>query len=188
MSVLIGICGGPSSGKTTLSRALTNELCLLGHNAEQVTEYARFHTARCSQYPVNHPRDLLYQYMVLEKQLEWENAIPQTMEYVVSDSPVIIGMIYTHALTNFEDYNQVAFYHLHYQHILQHKNRYNPLFYLPYGDIEFKLDGLRNQDAGRAQRIGEKIKAFLVFHDISFHEVVGTLDERIEKCISIIKG
>jgi len=186
MSILIGFCGGPCSGKTTCSRALTNALCLAGKNADYVQEYARFHIAKCKQYPTNNSRNLLHQYNVLENQLEWEDAIPQSVEYVVSDSPVIMGMIYTYNLTDFTDYNQVTFYYRHYQRILEMKDRYGYLFYIPPGDIEFRGDGLRAQNEERARKIGEQMKAFLVFHNIPHHIITGTPEERVAKCMKIL--
>jgi len=186
MSILIGFCGGPCTGKTLTSRALTNALCLAGKNADYVQEYARLHIARCKQYPTNNSRNLLHQHNILENQLEWENAVPQSVEYVVSDSPVIMGMVYTYTLTDFTDYNQVTFYHRHYQRILEMKDRYKYLFYIPPGDIEFKSDGLRAQNEERARKIGEQMKAFLVFHNIPHHDISGTPEERVAKCLSII--
>jgi len=186
MSIYVGFCGAPSSGKTCLARSMTNALCLKGHNADYVPEYARFHIARCKQYPTNNPRNLLHQHMILENQLEWENVISPAVEFVVSDSPVVMTAVYAYSLTDFTDYNQVAFYHKHYQRILELKNRYKYLFYLPSTDIEFKTDGLRSQDKERAQEIGNKIKAFLTFHDILHYEITGSLDERVNKCLSIM--
>jgi len=185
MSIYVGFCGGPCSGKTIASRALTNALCLLGHNADYTPEYARFHIGMCRLYPSNDQRTLLHQYNVLENQLEWENAIPQSVEYVITDSPVLMGMVYTYNLCDFDDYNQMAFYHRHYQRILRYRDRYKYMFYLPSDDIEFKGDGLRAQNQERAQKIGNQIKGFLTFHNISYHEITGTPDERVDKCLGI---
>jgi nicotinamide riboside kinase len=186
MSIYIGFCGGPCSGKTLASRALTNKLCLLGYNADYIPEYARFHIGMCRLYPSNDQRTLLHQYNVLENQLEWENAIPQAVEYVITDSPVLVGMVYTYNLCDFDDYNQMIFYHRHYQRMLSYKDRYRYLFYLPAGDVDFKGDGLRAQNEERARKIGDQIKGLLILHNISYHEITGTLDERIYKCLEIM--
>lgn len=186
MSILIGLCGGPCSGKTTLARALTNELGLQGKNAEHIPEYAREHIAQCDKSIVNNPRDLLHQAVILPKQMEREDAVPEAVEFVVSDSPILIHGLYTYMMTCFEDHNQKMYYLQHYQTLLENRYRYDYLFYCPPGDIEFRSDGLRKQDADRARVIGERIKAFLVYHDLGFHEVTGSVEERVQKCIDVL--
>lgn len=186
MSILVGLCGGPSSGKTTLARALTNELGLKGKNAEHVHEYARQHIAQCDRSTVNNPRDLLHQAVILPKQMEWEDAVPEIVEFVISDSPILIHSVYTQMMTDFNDHNQKMFYLQHYQTLLEHKHRYDYIFYLPPGDIEFVADGLRKQDAERARNIGDRIRSFLVFHGLEFHTITGSVEERVQKCVEIL--
>lgn len=186
MSILVGLCGGPSSGKTCLGRALANHLNLKGYNAEYVPEYAREHIAQCDRSLFSNPRDLLHQAVILLKQIEREDAVPEVIEYVVSDSPIIMHSVYSYMMANLEDYNHKTFYLHHYQTLLENRHRYGYLFYLPSGDIEFKADGLRKQDVGRAYNIGERIKAFLVFHNLDFHEVTGSVEERVQKCSEIL--
>ena len=186
MSLLVGLCGGPSSGKTTLARALANELGLQGRNAEFVPEYAREHIANCDRSVINNPRDLLHQAVILPTQMEREDAVPDAVEFVISDSPLLIHGVYTQMMTNFLDHNQKMFYMRHLQTLLENRDRYDPVFFLPPNDIEFKTDGLRKQDAERAHNIGEKIKAFLVYYDIPFHTITGSVEERVQECLSIL--
>lgn len=186
MSILVGLCGGPSSGKTCLARSLANYLCLQGKNADYVPEYAREHIAQCDRSLFNNPRDLLHQAVILQKQMEREDAVSDTMDFVVSDSPVLIHGVYTYMMTNFDDYNHKTFYLQHYQSLLENRHRYDYLFFLPPGDIRFRADGLRRQDALRAHDIGKKIKAFLVYHNLKFYEITGSIEERVQKCAEIL--
>lgn len=171
---------------TTLARALTNTLGLQGKNAEYVPEYAREHIALCDKSVMNNPRDLLHQAVIGPTQKAREDAVPEKVDFVVSDSPLLIHGVYTYMMTNFFDYNQKMFYLQHYQMLLENKGRYDYVFYLPPGDIEFRTDGLRKQDAKRAHEIGEKIRAFLVYHEIPFDTVIGTVEERVQQCLSIL--
>jgi len=183
----IGICGGPSSGKTTLAKALTNKLGLLGHNPEYIGEYARYHINMCKQNGIYAAREPIDQQIIFYNQLRWENAVNDEVDFLVSDSPIFMTAVYGHMLTDFRNYKHRTFYHQLYEQILEMKDRYDHVFFLP-SEIEFKADGLRVEDAERAQKIGEQIRAFLVFHDYRWHEITGSLDERVEKCYKILIG
>lgn len=186
----IGICGGPSSGKTTLARALTVKLSTSGHNVEHVTEYARFHIAEYLKQSTQTPRDPLHQVIIFQNQVRWEAAVQDTVEYVISDSPVFMNAVYTYNVIDFDDYKQRIFYYQHYERLLEYsRNYYDYIFFLPPGDIGFVHDGLRGEDEARAEQIGEQIRAFLVFHQMPFYTITGRdLDKRIERCLEIIHG
>jgi nicotinamide riboside kinase len=181
----IGICGGPCSGKSTLARALVGKLSLAGHNTEYVSEYARYHINECKRNGLL-VRDPLHQQIILHNQLKWENAVPEEVQYVVSDSPVVISVVYTYMLSDIHtNYNHKTYYLQYYEQMLEHINRYQYLFYLP-NEIEFKSDGTRSQDATRAKDIGERIRAFLIFHGFNWKEIKGSLDERVDQCYGTI--
>lgn len=181
MTRRIGVCGGPGVGKTTLSRILTNRLSLSGYNSEYVQEYARLHINQCKKRNVPVDRNPLHQAVILHHQLQWEDAIPKAVDFMVTDSPILSYPIYCYAFTDFNDFNQTSFYHMYYQQILEHRNRYDTLFWLP-PEIPFQSDGTRSEKPELAKLIGEKIRAFLLLHDISFIEVRGSLKERLDFC------
>jgi nicotinamide riboside kinase len=179
--IKIAICGGPSSGKTTLARALTNKLCMSGFNADYVTEYARAHINECRKHGIVGTKDLIDEQLILDGQLEWEDTVSDDVEYLVTDSPIFITAIYCSWFADWSNYKHRKFYYGYYKRILEMKDRYQHIFFLP-SEIEFKADGTRSQDAQAAKQVGERIRAFLVYHMYPWQEIRGTLDERLEQC------
>lgn len=184
--MLIGICGAPSCGKTVLSRALVNELCMQGHNAEYINEYARYYINRCKLFDSPFIKTPLHQVNILRGQMDWENAVPPEVQFKITDSPILAHPVYTFNLVDFDDFSHSEYYHQYYRDMLEHRDRYFPLIYLPC-NIDFKTDGTRMQNEDRARQLGEQIKAFLVFHRIPFYEIVETdLQARVQTCLKII--
>jgi nicotinamide riboside kinase len=185
--IKVGFCGGPGSGKTCLARAVANKFCMDGYIAEYVSEYARFHISQCTRAPHNAPRDLLHQQLILQNQLQWEDAVQLSAEFMITDSPIITGAVYAYLVADFQNHNQKTFYFQYYQKIVDLKDRYDYLFFLPSDVIEFQSDGLRTQDIERARDIGERIKAFMTFHSIRWYEVKSVaLEDRVKECCSIV--
>jgi nicotinamide riboside kinase len=91
--MLIGITGVPGSAKTSLARALTAKMRTAAdmqyRNVELVEEYAR-------EYICNRgaPKFLWEQYNITRTQAEWEDRVPASVDYVITDSPLVLGLIY----------------------------------------------------------------------------------------------
>ncbi len=181
----IGICGGPSTGKTTLARALVNRLNLVGHNAEYITEYARYHINMCKQHGV-FDREPLHQAVILYNQLKIENSVPEEVDFMITDSAVTMYPVYGWMLSDPNNYNHRQFFLQLYEQIIEQHDRYSHILYVPQ-NIPYKADGTRSEDLDKAKDIGERIRAFLVFHGYSFYEVgASDLDERVEECFNIV--
>lgn len=181
--MLVGICGAPSSGKSVLARAVVNKICLDGHSAEYVSEYARHYINKCNCQESLFLRTPLHQANISKGQMEWEDVVPSNVEFVISDSPIIAHVAYTYNLVDFTDLSHVEYYHQYYRDMLQRKSRYTCLFYLP-PVLEFKSDGTRAENKERAARIGQQIKGFLMFHQIPFYEIQEVdLEKRVTFCI-----
>jgi len=87
----IGIMGLPSTGKTTLARALASRMHEYFDSIELITEYARDYIA------VNGtPVDLWEQYLITTKQIQREQEAKASL--IVTDSPVLQGLIYAGSL------------------------------------------------------------------------------------------
>lgn len=85
----IGFSGVPSSGKTTMARALAAELKTKYRVIELVSEYARMYKIKYG--PIATVQD---QFRILDKQVEWEEEIPITTDVLITDSPVFLGFLY----------------------------------------------------------------------------------------------
>lgn len=95
----IGILGLPSTGKTTLARALAGKLHETFDSIDLIAEYAREYIAR------NGPTtDIWEQHLITSKQIERERET--TSEAVITDSPVILGLLYARYLFNPESGNK----------------------------------------------------------------------------------
>lgn len=181
----IGICGGPSTGKTSTARALVNHLNLAGYNSEYVTEYARYHINMCKQNGVL-DREPLHQAVILYNQLKIENSIPEEVEFMVTDSAVVMHPVYGWMLSDPNNYNHRQFFLQLYEETISQRDRYDHILFMPQS-IPYKADGTRSEDLDKARDISERIRAFLVFHGYAFHEVKSvSLEDRVEECFKVI--
>lgn len=181
----IGICGGPSAGKSTVARALVNQLNLTGYNAEYIAEYARYHINMCKKNGIT-DRDPLHQAVILHNQLRIEDSVPDEVDYMVTDSAIVMYPVYSWMLSDHTNYNHRQFFLQLYEQVISSHDRYDHIIYIPQS-IPYKADGTRSEDLEKAREIGERIKAFLVFHGYTFHEVQSTsLEDRVEECIRAI--
>ena len=89
----IGIMGLPSTGKTTLARALASKMHEHFDTIELITEYARDYIASNGT-----PVDLWEQYLITTKQIQRESDAKASL--IVTDSPVLQGLIYAGSLYN----------------------------------------------------------------------------------------
>ena len=90
--IRVGFTGDPGSGKTSTARALT-AFCRRNENlkrVELIAEYARRYIAKYGE--IDHLAD---QYKIMEKQLDWEDQVPQEhTDIIITDSPVHMGWLY----------------------------------------------------------------------------------------------
>jgi nicotinamide riboside kinase len=89
----IGFIGVPSTGKTTLARALSANAYKMPEFArtELVSEYAR-------RFIVEYGTDvtLMDQFRIIKKQCEWEDRVPvESTDLIITDSPIHISFMYS---------------------------------------------------------------------------------------------
>lgn len=87
-TLTINLLGGPGSGKSTLASGIFYNL-KMGHiDCELVTEFAKYLT-----WEKNY-KALAHQYYVSAKQMHREYVVQGQVDCVITDSPIITGLLY----------------------------------------------------------------------------------------------
>lgn len=87
-TTVINLFAGSGSGKSTTAALLFGEMKLLGYNVELVTEYVKTLAWR------NIKIDELDQLVFLGKQIEREKNLYGKVDYIITDSPILLCGIY----------------------------------------------------------------------------------------------
>lgn len=90
MTIVINLLGGPNTGKSTLARLIAAKLSYKGYNTELVTEYCKNHLFMGLK-PEGF--DQLY---FFAKQVRSESIKYGKVDFIVTDSPIILSAIYEH--------------------------------------------------------------------------------------------
>lgn len=154
---IINLFGAPGAGKSTTSAGVFHLLKLQGVNCELVTEYAKEMVWR--NLPPTAFEDQLY---ITAKQNAKLERLRGKVEYVITDSPILLGLAYTPATYHngytellkslFSSYNNINFY-------LNRVKNYNPIG--------------RNQSEEESDAVGVRIKNILMDNSIRFKEIDG---------------
>lgn len=186
----IALAGGPSCGKTSLARYLTTRLyneMEPKRNAQHVTEFARDFINECRQ--VNgghfHPK-FADQQIFFREQLRREKSLPPTVEFMITDSPIFLTLIYAFTMVDPKDFQNREWYlKLYEEWLTSYVNHYDHIFILE-RENEFFKDGTRGGTEKDAEHIHNKIIGFLNFHNIPFEYISGNDKERVDKVLELI--
>jgi ABC-type oligopeptide transport system ATPase subunit len=154
---VVNIFGGPGTGKSTTAAGLFYLMKISGYNVELVTEYAKDMTWEDRH---NILGDQLY---ILAKQNRRLERLRDKVDWVITDSPVIMGVNYAPE-DYYDNFVPMAF---------DLWNSYDNInFYLVNnGNMPFQKIG-RNQTKEEAKLVDKKIFNFLKRHNVSLTEVV----------------
>lgn len=89
MTKVINLFGGPGSGKSTTAAGLFYQMKIRSIKCELVTEYAKDMTYEKRS---NILEDQLY---ILAKQNRKLSRLQEVVDYIITDSPLVLGLIYT---------------------------------------------------------------------------------------------
>lgn len=182
----IGFVGVPGSGKSAVARGVAASAYSRIGKVELVGEYARRFLTKYGAVT-----DVFDQYRILQKQLEWENIVPEKeIDVSITESPIPIGFLYAMEMRDPNSEKDTMYIN----DIFKTMNkvncpvRYDVIFHLPplwqpshdgvRPDIQFEENWRKEADS-RLQFI------FKLFPPKHFVSIVGTtLDARIEECLS----
>jgi hypothetical protein len=161
---VINLIAGPGAGKSTNAFALMAYLKQKRFNCELVHEYAKWCTWMDKQRTLD---DQLY---VFAKQHHMFYNLRDQVDYVVTDSPLLLSLYYMgHGMNSFENNSvwQYAFEHL----VTSTENMYeNQYFFIERGDRKFVQAG-RNQKEDECKEIDQQLLKMLAFYQVPYHAV-----------------
>jgi len=182
----ICIVGAPSCRKSTTAHLLNSMLKVEGHNSNVCEEYARHYIMKYGQI-----KDPFEQLLILLKQTEREAELSKVHKIVICDSASWLGYIYSTMLISESSFgystkNRKLLKEI-YSGALDQLKSYNKTFFMPVQESVVK-DGVREQDDNARDLLQKKILGFLYLHDIDFHTVAGTVQEKAEYIKAQIVG
>lgn len=175
MTTVVNLFAGSGSGKSTTAALLFGEMKLLGVNAELVREYVK---AWAWQGKKIQEMDQLY---LLGKQTNYEKILYDKVDYIVTDSPVLICGIYEEYWSKGKKHYAGIAAHSFLRHAAEkgvvHKN------YFINRQKPFDPRG-RYETEEQAREIDAYMKQYLIDAEIPFTEI--SCDDR-ERVAFIIK-
>lgn len=148
---VINLWGGPGSGKSTNAAGVFYEMKLRGINCELVGEYAKDMTWR--EMPAE---SFLDQFYITAKQNHRLERLRGKVDYVITDSPILQGLVYTE-----------KYYPSFHKFVREVYDSYENINFFVTRTKEFKQVG-RKQTEYQAKGIDGKIMAFLNENDLPF--------------------
>jgi len=164
---VINVLGGPGAGKSTTAAGLFFEMKKRQIEVELVTEYAKDMTWEKRHNVLS---DQLY---ILAKQNRRVQRLAGQVEWVITDSPVILGMVY----------KSPDYYPSFDTFVMEVFNSYDNHNFLIGRDFAYQAAG-RNQTADEAVEVDNVIKDMLDEKQIPYHRV--TNDPYVDRTTQIL--
>lgn len=158
-TLYINLISGPGAGKSTIASKIFYELKMLGLNCELVTEFAKYLTWE------NNQKALCNQYYVSAKQMHREYVVDNQVDVIITDSPIILGLLY------YKEENENIKYHFENFIIESFKSKRNLNFFIN-RIKEYNPIG-RNQTLEESINIDNDIKNILNNNKIKYYQIDG---------------
>ena len=170
----IGLCGTMSVGKTTLVKALSEQV-------EQFKGYT-FTTER-SKYlnslgiPLNHETTIEGQTVFLA-----ERVTELMQDRLITDRTIIDVMAFTNCAKKVSYIDGDAFA----EYASRFAKMYDYIFYISPDGMEIEDNGIRETDAKYRKEIDDEIQKLLFKYRPVYYELKGTTEERINQMMKVI--
>ena len=155
--VLINLYGAPGAGKSTGAAYVFSKLKMHGINAELVTEFAK------DKVWEENKEVFKNQVYIFGKQYFRISRCENKVDVIVTDSPLLLSIIYNNSEVLGEDFNKV---------VRNVSNSYKSLNYFINRVKEYNPEG-RFQTEEESNELSEDIRDFLLKNDVDFYEVNG---------------
>lgn len=170
---VINVLGGPGKGKSTLASGLFCKMKMEGYDVELVTEYAK-QLVWSKRFD-----ELDNQVYVTAKQFHHQYILEGEVEYMVTDSPIILGAIYEKGSLKYFD-----------PLVLELFNKFDNMnFFITENKGRYSNKG-RRQNREESDAVSAKIAHFLeqyriphidVAINMDFDKVINTMFEKIKQ-------
>ena len=173
---VIGFVGAPSTGKTTLARAVANEAGLRGLSVEFVAEYARTYIQRFGAVS-----SVFDQLLIFDAQARREDdAIGAGADLVVAETPTFVG--YAYGLVKMAGRcpavpREAEALEVLHRWIRRRVAAYDLVYYLPV-ELPLQRDGTRREDERARLDLDAKLRATLDLW-VPYRTVTGAFKDRI---------
>lgn len=170
--IVINLFAGPGSGKSTTCAGVFSKLKLAGVNCEMALEYAKDKVWENSLDVLD---DQIY---VFGKQLHRLNRLKGKVDVIITDSPILLSIIYNKEASNYLD-----------DLVIEQFHKFNNLNYYVVRDESFNPKG-RVQNHEESMEKDDQIKTLLNDHNISYttvykHNSVDTIVDEVMKVLNI---
>lgn len=151
--VVVNLFAGPGSGKSTTCAGVFSKLKLAGVNCEMALEYVK---DKIWENSLNVLDDQIY---VFGKQLHRLNCLKDKVDVIITDSPILLSIIYNNEMSNYFD-----------DFIVEQFRKFNNLNYYLVRDESFNQTG-RVHNLEESVEKDNQIKIMLNKYDISYTTV-----------------
>lgn len=157
MTKIINLFAGPGAGKSTTAAGLFFEMKLMNLKCELITEYAKELTYAGDFVNLSSPIHMLDAQYRRQK-----NALGQ-VEYIITDSPILLPMIYSKEKEYISEFRKIA---------VSHWNEFKNVNFFINRTKEYQAYG-RNESEYEAIKKDEEIIEMLGDLNIPFEEIPG---------------
>lgn len=169
---ILNIFGGPGTGKSTTAAGVFSAMKMAGYEVELVTEYAKDMTW---EGRFNVLEDQLY---ILAKQNRRINRLKEKVDWVVTDSPILLGLMYMPKdyFKTFEPF------------VMEVWHSYENESFLLGRDFEYRAVG-RNQNADEALGIDKDLYEFITRRQIPYTPIINNPDvSRVDQILNLVRN